>query len=319
MSKWPSKAHYESEEVLSHQAQDDLSLGEAIQQFVLMARVDGRAHKTIELYNYVFDSFTGFIGDPPLAQINPASIRFYLVHLQERGLKRTSVAIHHRVLRAFFNWLVREGYLKWAPTEPIREPRTPKRFPFVLSDVQVAALLRVAEKGSKSWTGYRNYTMLLTFLDVGLRLTELIGLELGDLNLAQRSLKVHGKGAKDRVCFMGARLTKAMRRWIDLRGYQPYSEEVFISRIGDRLKPRYVQQVIQRLGKKAGLERVRVSPHTLRHTAATLAVRNGLDVFSLQRLFGWERVETAMRYVHMSGRALQEAFARTSPIDRLLG
>lgn len=317
MSKWLSKAHYESREVLSDQAQDDLSLGEAIQHFLLMARVDGRAHKTIELYNYVFDSFTKYLGDPSLAEINPAEIRSYLAHLQDRGLKRTSVAIHYRVLRAFFNWLVREGHLKWAPTEPIREPRTPKRFPFILSDAQVAALLQAAERGSKSRVGYRNYTIILTFLDVGLRLTELISLELGDLNLPQRSLKVHGKGAKDRVCFMGARLTKAMRRWIDLRGYQPYSEEVFISRTGDRLKPRYAQQVIQRLGKQAGLEGARVSPYTLRHTAATLAVRNGLDVFSLQRLFGWERVETAMRYVHMSGRALQEAFARASPIDGL--
>jgi len=109
-----------------------------------------------------------------------------------------------------------------------------------------------------------------------------------------------------------------MRRWIEIRGYQPYDDAVFIDRKGERLKPRYVQQVIAKLGRQAGLKGIRVSPHTLRHTAATLAVRNGLDVFSLQRLFGWERVETAMRYVHLSGRALQEAFSRASPVDRLL-
>ena len=108
-----------------------------------------------------------------------------------------------------------------------------------------------------------------------------------------------------------------MRRWLEIRGYQPYDDAVFIDRKGERLKPRYVQQIISRLGAKAGLEGARVSPYTLRHTAATLAVRNGLDVFSLQRLFGWERVETAMGYVHMSGRALQEAFSRASPLDRL--
>lgn len=242
-----------------------------------------------------------------------------MARLQERGLKKTSVAIHYRVLQAFFNWLVREGYSQWAPTEPIREPRTPKQFPFILSDIQVAALLRVAEKDSKTWAGYRNYTIVLTFLDVGLRLTELLSLELGDLSLVHRSLKVHGKGAKDRICFMGSKLTKAMRRWIDLRGHQAYDDAVFIDRKGERLKPRYVQQIISRLGKRAGLEGVRVSPHTLRHTAATLAVRNGLDVFSLQRLFGWERVETAMRYVHMSGEALRRSHAKASPVDRLMG
>ncbi|MFQ5796968.1 MAG: tyrosine-type recombinase/integrase [Candidatus Bipolaricaulia bacterium] len=286
-----------------------------------MARVDGRSLKTIELYHYVFDSFTQFLETKTTSptDIKVFTIRSYLAHLQDRGLKTTTIAIHLRVLKALFNWLVREGFMTKVqnPAGEIKSPRTSKRYPFILSDAQVAALLKVPDR--TTWTGFRNYTILLTFLDVGLRLNELINLEIGDLNLTQRSLKIHGKGAKDRVCFMGGRLTKAMKRWIDLRGYQPYSEEVFITHIGDRLQPRRVQHIVSQLGDKARIKGVRISPHTLRHTSATLAVRNGLDVFSLQRLFGWEKVETAMRYIHMSGRALQEAFSRASPVDRLLG
>ncbi|MFQ5794731.1 MAG: tyrosine-type recombinase/integrase [Candidatus Bipolaricaulia bacterium] len=147
-----------------------------------------------------------FQGTVPLSEIKAFTIRSYLAHLQDRGLKNTTIAIYLRALKAFFNWLAREGLIAMA-------------------------------KNPVWWTGFRNYTMLLTFLDVGLRRNELINLEVGDLSRAQRSLKVHGKGAKDRVCFMGAKLTKTMRRWIDLRGYQPYSEEVFVTRTGEWLCP----------------------------------------------------------------------------------
>ncbi|MFQ5796310.1 MAG: tyrosine-type recombinase/integrase [Candidatus Bipolaricaulia bacterium] len=181
---------------------------EAIQHFLLMARVDGRAHKTIELYHYVFDNFTRFLESEtvPLSEIKVLTIRSFLAHLQDRGLKNTTIAIYLRVLKAFFNWLTREGLIATAknPVWGIKSPRVPKRYPFVLTDAQVAALLKAPDR--TTWTGFRNYTMLLTFLDVGLRLNELINLEISDLNLTQRSLKIHGKGAKDRVCFMGGRL-----------------------------------------------------------------------------------------------------------------
>lgn len=112
---------------------------------------------------------------------------------------------------------------------------------------------------------------------------------------------------------------KALRRWLELRGFKPeYSDALFIDRKGEPLKPRWVQQVIARLGQKAGITGVRVSPHTLRHTAATLAVKNGMDPFALQRLFGWENIQTALKYVHMAGTALREAHAKASPVDRLL-
>ena len=307
---------------LENSVQGDLSLSEAVHHFLLMARVDGRALKTIELYHYVFDSFAQFFSsESMLVDIKTFTIRSYLAHLQDKGLKITTISLHLRVLKALFNWLVREGVIASDknPTLGIKSPRTPKQYPFILSDVQVAALLKAPDK--TTWVGFRNYAILLTFLDVGLRLSELVNLELSDVSLPQRSLKIHGKGAIDRVCFMGSRSTQAMKRWIDLRGYQLYADEVFISEDGDRLQHRHVQKTISRLADKADIKNqgVRVSPHTLRHTAATLAVRNGLDVFSLQRLFGWEKVETAMRYVHMSGRALQEAFSRASPVDRLLG
>lgn len=125
---------------------------------------------------------------------------------------------------------------------------------FSLDDSQVAALLKACDRSIRE--GVRNYAMLLLFLDCGLRLMELIGLRMTDVSLAQRSLKIHGKGAKDRIAFMGARdETKALRRWLEIRGFKPgYSDSVFIDRKGEALKPRWVQEIISRIGKRAKLK-----------------------------------------------------------------
>jgi site-specific recombinase XerD len=282
-----------------------------------MARVEGRSRKTLSLYKWVFDRFTEFLGDRTLEELHSGLIRQYLAHLQDRGFTPASLGMHYRVLKAWFNWLKREGIVTANPMDGINPPRQPKQYPFVLEESQVRALLAACDRNTVA--GIRNYAMLLLFVDCGLRLNELIGLRLGDVSLAQRSLKVHGKGARDRIVFMGARTAKALKRWIELRGFKTtFSDALFIDRKGEPLKPRWVQQVIARLGVKAGIKDVRVSPHTLRHTAATLAVKNGMEPFALQRLFGWENISTALKYVHMSGAALREAHARASPVDRLL-
>jgi len=293
------------------------TLSQATEQFTLMARVEGRSRKTLSLYEWVFDRFTEFLGDRTLEELHSGLIRQYLAHLQDRLFAQASLGMQYRVLHAFFNWLKREGIVTANPMDGINPPRQPKQYPFVLEESQVRALLAACDKSTVQ--GVRNYAMLLLFVDCGLRLNELLSLRLGDVSLAQRSLKVHGKGARDRIVFMGARTAKALRRWIELRGFKTtFSDALFIDRKGEPLKPRWVQQVIARLGVKAGIKGVRVSPHTLRHTAATLAVKNGMEPFALQRLFGWENIQTALKYVHMAGTALREAHAKASPVDRLL-
>lgn len=132
-------------------------------------------------------------------------------------------------------------------------------------------------------------------------------------------MKVHGKGAKDRMVYYGKMAFSCLRQWIRIRDNvgEIWDETVFISQKGEKLKKRHVQRVISRIQKKAGLNDVQISPHVLRHTAATFAVQNGLDPFALKRQFGWEQMRTALRYVHMSGEKVQEAYLRSSPMDNL--
>jgi len=269
------------------------------------------------MYQWVFKTLHSYLGDLSMNGLDTLKLRSYFSSLIERNYRAASVGMHYRVLHAFFVWCVRERLIKSNPLDGIPAPKVPKLFPFTLDDSQVASLLKACDKSTRE--GVRNYAMLLLFLDCGLRLNELIGVRMTDVSLAQRSLKIHGKGAKDRIVFMGAMTAKALRRWLEIRGFKPeYADTLFIDRKGEPLKPRWVQEIINRLGKRAGL-RVKLSPHRLRHVSATMAVRNGMDAFTLQRLYGWESVETAMRYVNAASPALREAHAKASPIDRLLG
>ncbi|MFB6290156.1 MAG: tyrosine-type recombinase/integrase [Candidatus Bipolaricaulia bacterium] len=283
-----------------------------------MAKVDGRSEKTLNLYGYVFENFLEQCSEALLiGDIEPKDIRKYLAFLMDEGLKNTTVAIHHRILNAFFNWLVEEGKLKKSPTRRIDEPNTPDKYPKILNSEQIEDLLYTAKNWRKTWAGYRNYTIILTFLDTGLRLNELVNAKLEDLDLEKRSIRVHGKGAKDRKVYFGKRNYKCLKRWLRMREDKGkvWEDTVFISQQGEKLKKRHVQRAITRIQKQAELDDTQVSPHVLRHTAATLAVQNGLDPFSLKRQFGWEQMRTALRYVHMSDKALQESYRNSSPMD----
>lgn len=298
----------------------DTHLQEAMNQFLYASSIEGKAEKTLEQYDYVFRKFKDFLEeDFLLSSISPNMIRQFLYQLNENGLSKATVAIHYRVLRAFFNWLIGEGLLENSPMKNISEPKTPKKYPRILNRNQVDKLLRAAKNRSNAWAGYRNYTITTCFLDMGLRLNELICASLKDLNFEERTLKVHGKGAKDRIVFFGFETYKRLKEWMKIRNKknEPKDKTIFISQTGEKLKARYVEHIISDLQKEAGLEDIKVSPHVLRHTAATLAVKNGMGTFPLKRFFGWESVRTAIKYVHLDGSTVKESFTKASPIDNL--
>jgi len=217
----------------------------------------------------------------------------------------------------FFNWLEREGLVEVSPFRVrVDIPRLPKSLPRSLGSTQVAKLVSACRRDT--WAGVRNYAMLLTFVDTGVRLSELLGLDLSDLNLGEWSIRVrHGKGDKERHVSMGRRLHRAMRAWLSARGVSVVEDALFTSRNGARLDKRNVQRILQRITDRAGLQAVSVSPHRLRHSFAVQYIRNGGDPFSLQRILGHSSASTTSIYVNLAGRGLREAHAKASPADRL--
>ncbi|NLY04857.1 MAG: tyrosine-type recombinase/integrase, partial [Candidatus Atribacteria bacterium] len=183
-----------------------------LEDFLLSGRVEGKKAKTLEWYKVILTPFVNYLNQEGLSQL---TLRKYVNSLYDR-LKITSVDAHVRAIKVFLNFLYKEGYWEENLSSTLKRPRLPKQFPHVLNDEQANLLLKAPNK--KTWEGYRNYVMLLTFLDTGIRLSELLALTIDRTNLMRGSLLVEGKVEKDREVCAGKTLRKEMSRWLKRRG-----------------------------------------------------------------------------------------------------
>ena len=298
------------------------NLSDIVNKYLTDKKLQGLSDRTLDQYKEVLGWFTNYLGVTQIGEISEGNVKQYMSEMMDDGIQITTVAIRFRVLRAFFNWVEGNGYVEQAPTKGIKEPKTPNKFPYVLKEKEVDQLLQTAKSRLSTWTGIRNYTIVLVLLDAGLRLNEMVNAKLSNLDEGHNSLKVQGKGAKDRKVFFGQKTSQHIEKWLTIRDdISAFISDgtIFVDLNGNAVKPRNLDRIINRMQSRAGLDDIKLTPHVLRHTAATMAVSNGLDAFSLQRLFGWEELDTAMRYVHMSGKRLEEATKDTSPVDSLGG
>lgn len=294
------------------------ALDEAIALFITYCKAKGLAPRTLETYSASLGALNGFLlaSDCGCDLPGPRELRGFIASLLDSGLARTSVAIHARSVGAFFGFLTREGLLAENPMRAVEVPRVPLTFPAVLDVAQMRRLVLAC--GRSTWPEKRNRAIVLTFLDTGIRLGELVHCDLQDADLASRVLRIReAKGGKERQVFMGSVLYQALRQWIEARGTGCGCEALFTTRQGERLDHRNVERILQRLAVRATLDDVRVTPHILRHTFATHYITNGGDPFSLQRILGHSDIKTTMIYVNHSGLGLREAHAKASPVDRL--
>ena len=298
----------------------DISLDNAIEQFILDKDIANVSENTLEIYHYVFKNLKSFLNEGiNISSINKPNLRQFFVHLNNKELKSSTRQIHYRTLNTLFNWLKDEEYIENNPLNNISKPKTPDKYPKHLTEDQATKLLKTAKKGSNTWTGFRNYTIIKCFLGMGLRREELIEAKIDNYDPGKSSLKVIGKGKKSRIVACTKDLNKTIRKWIKKRGEleEIYDDTIFISRNGDKLKGRNLNENITRIQEKAGLEDVQVSPHVLRHTSATQAAKEGMGDYLLKRFYGWEQSKTAERYIHASGRDARKAIAECDPLENL--
>lgn len=216
--------------------------------------------------------------------------------------------------RAFINWMHNEGYIEQNPFSGIGLIKAEKRVIETFSKDQLTSML--AAPNRSTFTGYRDYVILLTLLDTGCRLAELVGLNLEDVNWNDRTLKVFGKGRKERFLPFSRSLEKALRLYVEMRGVLNTSA-LFVNIDNERFRARGIQWAIRLYGKDAGVKGVRVSPHTFRHTFAKLYVMNGGDPFSLQKILGHTSLEIVRMYVNLFSTDVSAQHAKYSPLDRL--
>jgi len=322
------------QEVLSKKRKTDL--GYLINGYALCSRSEGKSPKYISLVSTSVRFFAQYLEKNGLStditEIEAHWIRGFVLHLQSvnrfaahpftkaqaNGLSGHTVNTYMRSLRAFWCWLETEGIIKANPFHQIKIPKAPTKVIPTFSDEQITVLL--AQIDTSSPEGFRNYTMILLLLDTMIRVSELTGCKMGHLDLENRSLRVWGKGSKERIVPFGRTAQRALWKYVTLYRPEPYvppQDMLFLTADGRPMTKNRVEAILKAYGKKAGIKGVRVSPHTFRHTGAVAFLRNGGDLFTLQRIMGHASLEVLRGYVNLSQGDLNRIHARASPLDNL--
>ena len=287
-----------------------LNLSAVRDEYLLNCQIGGKAKGTLDIYSHVTRLFLEYLGDDP--EITPTRIRGFLLWLSEvRRQNPTTININCRALRTFVRWLAREGYLTDDPMRDIKTPKIPSKFPNVLSDDELRKMLAIARRDP------RDNAILLLMLDTGVRAAELCVLSLDDLCLGTRTARVLGKGGEEGTIFFLVVTARALAKWLSVRPEVLFDYPLLMSaKRKERLTPHGLLEIVQRLARQAVVNK-RVGCHTIRHSFATVYIRNGGDAHTLQHLLGHSTLVMAMRYVDLVGRDLAEAHQRYSPVMRL--
>lgn len=258
--------------------------------------------------------------EPVWAEIGREHIAAYLLRLTKRSLARATVARKVAALRAFFNYLIREGRVTQNPAVLIRLRRAGSHLPSFLSARQAEQLLE--SLGGDKPLAKRDRALLEMLYATGLRLSEAASLNLGQIDFGQRLVRVVGKGAKERIVLFGQPAEQALRDYLEEgrpalarrnKAGPPEEQALWLNRFGRRLSVRGIGLVVERCGLLIGLGRS-LSPHALRHSFATHLLEGGADIRVVQELLGHASLSTTQIYTHTSVRHLQKAYRQAHPL-----
>ena len=246
-------------------------------------------------------------------QITTRLLRSYLSWLHEQQYARSTIARRLASLRSWCKFLCRQGIFETNPCVGLRTPRQDKKLPHFLTREDVKKLLEAPSLEEPF--GLRDRALLEVLYSAGLRVSELTGLDLGDVDLEDGIATVRGKGKRERLALLGPPAVRAIQAWVSQRGRwlrHRASEALFLNKNGTRLSDRSVRRTLLKHLQKAGLD-LRTSPHSLRHSFATHLLDAGADIRSVQELLGHRNLTTTQIYTHVSTQRLQESYQRAHP------
>ena len=244
-------------------------------------------------------------------RVDSQHVRLFAARSHAGGLSPRSVQRRLSAVRGYFNYLVREGVAASNPAVEIRAPKAARRLPGTLDVDQITQLL---EAPAGDALAVRDRAIMELFYSSGLRLAELVGLGLTDVDLVDRTARVLGKGAKTRIVPVGRKACEAIRAWLRERGALAGVDEtaLFVGRNGSRLKPRAVQLRIAYWARRAGLPS-RVYPHLFRHSFATHLLESSKDLRGVQELLGHADISTTQVYTHLDFAHLARTYDASHP------
>ncbi len=291
-------------------AEIDMFLGDRL--------VRGLSPRTIQYYRAelgLWQSWMAAQGWSTLTQVTPAALRCWLVHLSTKR-NRGGVHASYRALRAFMRWLWLEYELTSRNPIELVQPARPRQEPLeplALEDLR--KLLTTCDR--QSWQGCRDRALLLALLDTGCRASELLSLNVEDVDMSTGAVHVrHGKGARSRITFLGIRSRRELHHYLRQRHEATPDAPLWVTSQGLRLTYEGLRSMVRRHAAAVGMEVP--SLHSFRRAFALTSLRNGVDIYSLQRLMGHADLTMLQRYLKQSDEDLMDAHRRTGPVDNAL-
>ena len=286
---------------------------------------------TVRAYDSDVSQYLAFVAadrGKKMSELGPAdldmySVRAHIVELNKAGKARSSVARKLSGLRTFIKYLRREEVIDHDPAAMAVAPRRDQTIPTHLSEPEVARLIETPDTGDP--LGRRDRAILELFYASGLRLSELVAIDLEDLNLGDRMVRVMGKGGKERILPFNQSTVAAIKAWMKDRAAiatperqkakgkgQKVGDPLFINYRGTRLTGRSVDRLLRRYVAQCST-RMGISPHALRHSFATHLLQRGADLRAIQELLGHSRLSTTQRYTHVNAAQLIDVYKKAHP------
>lgn len=248
-------------------------------------------------------------------QCSAADYRKYLFDLMKREVGRSTIRLHFAALRSFHKFLGRRHGWKHNPLLEVQLPKREKKLPVVLTLTQVVEMLELPmkvdhPKQAPEWAGERDAAVLETFYSSGLRLAELVSLNVEDIDTITECARVMGKGRKERICPLGALALAAIQRYRVKASV--HEGPLFISKLRRRITTQAVADIVEKYWKLSGIP-VHITPHKLRHSFATHLLNNGADLRAVQTLLGHASLSTTQIYTHVSTQRMKEVYEKAHP------
>ncbi|MBN1476189.1 tyrosine recombinase XerC [Candidatus Sumerlaeota bacterium] len=249
-----------------------------------------------------------------LASITTDCLRSHLFNLQsDTTLSSATVARAISSLKGFFRFCFEQGFLEDDPSALIRSPKHQKRLPIYLVRDEVMNLLASLPK--ETWLEKRDFAIIVTLIFTGLRLQELVGIDLDDISFAERTLKVFGKGRKERLVPLGDAVVASIQNYL---GAKPNVDDkaLFLNRYSKRLHGRSIERIVKKAVISAGIPQRKITPHKLRHTFATLLHMSDVDIIEIQALLGHANISSTQIYTHTNAGRLRVAVDKLPTVDQ---
>ena len=257
----------------------------------------------VEFYNYNGNNI----------DINKDDINKYLMYLYDNNISKSSIARKLSSLRTFYDYLLKKDIVKINYFKMFKNPKKERSLPKYVKEEDIDKMFLVPN--TRTWIGQRNILIIRMLYSTGVRISELVNIKINDININDRTIRILGKGSKERIVVFGNNTKEVLedylnrgRREVDIHN----SNYLFLNKDGNRLSTRYIRKIIDDIIFKASIE-MHVSPHMLRHTFATGMLNNGADLVSVKDLLGHESLNTTSIYTHVSDDKIREIYNKAHP------